>query len=109
MEVEALATTRALEFAFELGIVNAVLEGNSKVIMKALIEEEISLSSYGLLIADAKLCSNVSNQLHYSHVRKEGNKVAHNLARYAITVIWWMKAIPPPFVFVLWADLAGFS
>ena len=95
MEVEALATTRASEFAFELGIVNAVLEGNSKMIMKALTEEEISLSSYSLLIADAKLCLlivdaklcfNVFNQLHYSHVRRESNKVAHNLARHVITV-----------------------
>ena len=46
-----------MEFALELGIAQVVLEGDSKVIMDALVEEDVSLSSYGLLIADAKSLS----------------------------------------------------
>ena len=54
VEIEALAAIRALEFALELGISQAVLEGDFKVVMNAPSEEDVFLSSYGLLIADAK-------------------------------------------------------
>ena len=36
LEVEALATARALEFAAELGIIHAVLEGDSLMLIQAL-------------------------------------------------------------------------
>lgn len=39
---------RALEFALELDIAQVVLEGDFKVVMDALSEEDVSLSSYGL-------------------------------------------------------------
>ena len=87
VEIEALAAIRALEFALELGIAHVVLEGDSKVILDALAEEDVSLSSHGLLIADAKSLSHDFFQLRYSHIKKEGNKVTHNLARHAITVL----------------------
>lgn len=45
---------RVLEFALELGIAQAVLKGDSKVVMNALAEVDVSLSSYGLLIEGAK-------------------------------------------------------
>lgn len=47
---------RALKFGCELGIDNAILEGYSEILMKALNEDKSSLSSYGLLIADVKFC-----------------------------------------------------
>nr|POE90765.1 putative pentatricopeptide repeat-containing protein [Quercus suber] len=39
MDVEALVATRALEFASELGITNAILEGDSAILMKTLSED----------------------------------------------------------------------
>lgn len=36
VEVKALAAARALEFASELGIVNAILKGDSEVPMKTI-------------------------------------------------------------------------
>ena len=39
MEVEALAAMRALEFASELGITNAILECDSAILMKTLSED----------------------------------------------------------------------
>ena len=61
VEIEALVALRALEFALEfaleLGPAQVVLEGDSKVDMDALADEAISLSSYGLLIANAKSLS----------------------------------------------------
>lgn len=67
MEIEALAAARALEFASEIGIEQALLERDSEVIMKASVEEGGSLASYDLLIQDAKFCYRFFTQLSYSH------------------------------------------
>ena len=49
MEIEALANARALEFA------QSILEGNSKVIIKGLVEKGRSLAPYDLLVKDARI------------------------------------------------------
>ena len=103
VEIEALAATRALEFALELGITHVVLEGDSKVVMDALAEGDVSLSSYGLLIANAKSVSHDFFQLLYSHVKRECTKVTHSLARHAIIVssfIVWIESVSPQVAFV---------
>ena len=97
-EIEALVVARALEFAFEIGIDSAVLEGNSELIIKALTDEDPLCRSFGSLIVDAKFCSSSFNQLRYFHIKRECNKVAHNLVKYAINVlnyVVWMEAILP--------------
>ena len=75
MEIEALAIARALEFA------QSILEGDSKLIIKGLVEKGRSLAPYDLLV-----------QLLYPHAKREDNKVAHSLTRYVITslecVVW---------------------
>ena len=50
--------------------------------------------------------------LHYSHVKKEGNKVAHNLARHALCIsdfVVWMEEVLPLLLPIVLADIAGFS
>ena len=49
MEIEALATARTLEFA------QSILEGNSKLIIKGLVEKGRSLAPYDLLVQDARI------------------------------------------------------
>ena len=56
-EIEAKAATKALSFAAELGLSDAVLERDSMVIIKALEEEHNPLSPIGPLIANAKFNS----------------------------------------------------
>ena len=53
-EVEAMAAGLALSFVAELGVKNAVLEGDSLLVVKALTDSESSMSHIGLLIDDAK-------------------------------------------------------
>lgn len=62
------------------------MEGDSSIVMTALQGEDHSLSASGLLIEDVKLLSGSFSKLLYSHTRREGKKLAHSLARFAINV-----------------------
>ena len=86
-EIEALAAAVALSFASEIGVSSAVLEGDLLVLIKALMDEEASMASFGLLVEDVKGKSQSFGQLLHSHTKKEGNLlVAHNLVRYVIDI-----------------------
>ena len=53
--------------------------------MKALRCKEYGLAPYAHLINDMSLFFNLYSELSYSHVRRDGNKIAHNLVRLALT------------------------
>ena len=90
----------------------AVLEFDSQVLVNALCNDTIFLSSNGLLIEDIRLNARFFNQLHYSHIKRESNKVAYNLARHVLCIsnfVVWMGDVPPPLLLVVLADIARFS
>ena len=62
-----------------------VLEGDSLVVIKALLDEDASLASYGLLVEDAEIHSMFWSITLLSYKRKS-NFVTHNLVRYAINI-----------------------
>ena len=103
---------KALTFAQVVGVSKAILEGDLEMLMKALVCDDVSMASHRSLIEDVKFNSRFFFQLHYCHVKKEGNKVTHYLTRHAIIVMdltVWMEDVPPQFVPALQADLADFS
>ena len=87
VELETLVVTKALEFALELGLDYAILERDSKKLMNSLMDDLLSLASFGLLIQDVKVIVESFQCISFSHVRRESNTVAYNLARYAHHVI----------------------
>ena len=68
--MEAIAANRALEFAREIGINEAILEGDSSLVHQALKRGEHSLSPFGLLVEDIKLSSTSFSTLLYSHTKR---------------------------------------
>ena len=111
-EVEALAAAKAVSFATKIGISKVVLEGDSLTIIKALSNDQRSLSSFGPLIDDAKFSSVNFDQLRYSHVKRECNFAAHSLAKFASNILdfqVWMEDVLPQLSSLIQVDLAEFS
>ena len=110
VEIEAMAASKALEFARELGIAEAVLEGDSQVVIMALNSKSPVLAPYGSLVQDSLSLSNSFSKLSYSHTKREGNIVAHNLAKLVVNLtncVIWMEDVPPDVLSPYQADLAG--
>ena len=97
-QVKALAARRAAAFALEVGINKAILEDDSETIVKELMESTPSLALHGHLLQDVKSLQNSFNFLSFTHVHRQGNNVAHTLARRAIkqpNLTVWMEDVPP--------------
>ena len=112
IEIEALAANKALEFAQEMGLFDIVLEGDSSLVMAALNSMDPGLAPYGLLLQDTLSLSLVFSKLSYSHTKREGNTVAHNLAHLTVNLpncVIWMKDISSNVLSFYQADLAGIS
>ena len=65
-----------------------------------------------LILQDVNFISASFTQLCYSHVRREGNMVTHNLVRYARNVsnfVVWMEDAPPHIYNVAQANFANFD
>ena len=108
-EIEAMAATRALEFAREVGISEAILEGDSLLVIKVLATKDIGLVPFGLLIQDASRFTLDFSLLSYSHTKRDGNQVAHDLAKLAVTIpncVIWMEDVPSDVVNSYQANLA---
>ena len=109
VEIEALAASCALELAADIGLDNVIVEGDSLVVMQALKSKVVGLVAYGLLIRDAfSLVGNFS-KVSYSHIKREGNKVAHGLAKLAVNLaecVIWMEEVPPTIHHLVQANLA---
>ena len=103
-----MAASKALEFARELGIAEAVLEGDSQVVIMALNSKSPILAP----VQDSLSLSNSFSKLSYSHTKREGNTVAHNLAKLAVNLtncVIRMEDVPSDVLSSYQADLAGIS
>ena len=80
--LEMLATRRAVQFTVELGFVHSMFEVDSEVIIKSLVDGNSSLASIGHLVKDVMSISGLlQTYSSFSHVRRQGNVVAHTLAQ----------------------------
>ena len=107
-----MAASTALSFASQLGFHRAILESDSLTLATTLRNSSTFLSLDGLLMEDIKFHATSFIQLCYSHVRREGNKVVHKLARHALYISdfsVWMENVPPLLLPIVLEDIAGFS
>ena len=95
---EAMAAAREISFVQDLGFTSFILEGDSVNVISTLNSDEMSLSNYGHILSSAKSMLVAGSSVSFSHVRRVGNCVAHNLAKHARDVrgfIVWTENVPP--------------
>ena len=95
--VEVLAARRALWFAKELGFQRLIVEGDSEVIINSINSDNMSKSEFGHILQDIKFLCSFFSHVSFIHIKRQGNCVAHRLARRAISnpLDVWMESVPP--------------
>ena len=83
VEVEAKAMETRLQFAKDLLIHDFILESDSLLMTNALKELSPPPSTVAAIIYYSLSVSREFRQVEFSHVRRQGNKSAHLLAKYA--------------------------
>ena len=106
--LEALAARRAMIFMEELGLREAIFEGDSELIVKALVGDVSIRSSIGHIVKDYKSLMGLFQTCTFSHVRWQSNGVAHALARRARNsspLSVWMKSVPLDISYLVYVDV----
>ncbi|KAF5475513.1 hypothetical protein F2P56_007313 [Juglans regia] len=92
-DVEAIAALRALQFISHLGISHLILEGDSLIVVEAIQSTSIVEFSYSPTIREIKLLLSQFQSYDILHVGRQGNGIAHKMARHARvvenTLQWW--------------------
>ena len=91
-----LATCRALVFAKELGFDRVIVEGDSANTITSINGGQMDLSAMGHVLLDIKSLFSCFSYISVQHINREGNCVAHKLARRAANVpfLVWMESVP---------------
>ena len=81
--VEVIATSKALQFAKDIGLSSIILEGDSEIAIDSLKSMNSFLNEYGHLLVEAKEVADQMDAVEFQHVPRQANKSAHNIARHA--------------------------
>ena len=106
--LEMLATRRAVIFANELGFKDVCFEGDVEGVVRSVREDDSSNALMGHLVKDFKSIASLFQTHSISHVRRQGNNVAHALAREArmsFPLHIWMEDVPPNVLHFVFKDL----
>jgi hypothetical protein len=82
---EAYGAKLCAEFGLFLGLQSVVLEGDALEVVKALSRVDEDMGNFGNLIGETSILLRNYDRLAVNHVRREGNMVAHNLAKLAVS------------------------
>ena len=87
LEVEAKAYEAGMLLARHLGLMNGALEGDSLIISNALKRVTEPPTSFAAVVEGIHALGSILGVVHYSHVRRNGNQLAHILARQALSLV----------------------
>jgi ribonuclease HI len=74
----------AAEFCRELGLREIILEGDSKLVVEAILLKAPSRSTYGHIVGDILEVLKVFRSWAAGHVKREANAAAHGLPKGAL-------------------------
>ena len=96
--LEMLVARRAAIFARELSFKNVWFEGDAEGAVRSLRNRDSSNAFVGHLVKDFMSIVGLFQTYSISHVRRQGNNVAHALARetrMSFPECIWMEDVPP--------------
>lgn len=99
MVVEAQAMPFALQLTLDLSFSHLVVEFDSLQVIDLLHKMECPSSSLGASIRDCLMLVGSSQESRWSHIKRDGNSVAHSLAALAHFedgVQIWVEAYSAP-------------
>ena len=82
-EAKALACSKVVEVAMDLGFRDVTLEGDNISVMSSISSEGINRARLGFVYDDIRCMGRGFKTFHVDHVRRTANTVAHSLAKYA--------------------------
>ena len=94
---EFMAARAALTFALDVGFTSIILEGDNLSVINGIRLREDCLVSAGVFVADISMKAQLCNNVDFSFVKREGNNVAHSLAKFArqnSDFMVWLKDPP---------------
>ena len=96
-EVELLTCRKAMEFAIDVGFTVLIIEGDSVNAMRGIVLGKENQSALGHVIGDIRHLMGAVEWSFVSCIKRNSNRVAHALARYAHHVssdLFWMEEVP---------------
>ena len=101
--------SKLIPLSFSSNIVEtlAIARAISEIVIKTLISNDDSFSPFGNILVATKATVETNYCIFFSHVRRFGNFIAHNLAKYARHVrgfLVWMEDVPPYLQYVLFSQ-----
>ena len=106
--LEMLDARRATIFANELGFKDVCFEGDAEGVVRSIREEDSLNALMRHLVKDFKSIAGLFQTHSISHVRQQGNNVAHALAkevRMSFSLCIWMEDVPPNVLHFVSKDL----
>ncbi|XP_048493657.1 uncharacterized protein LOC125494128 [Beta vulgaris subsp. vulgaris] len=105
---EAIGMRHALKIAREAGFKVLILETDNFQLYHQLTSRKAPSSSFGNVVNDILVMSRACDSVSFSFVKREGNRVAHNLAKGSENVVEelvWLEDYPPEVGRVVLDDL----
>ncbi|KAF5470754.1 hypothetical protein F2P56_011245 [Juglans regia] len=96
--VESYGALQAIKFGIELGLGQVIFEGDSLQVINNLKATVEVWSSASMFVSEAKELSSCFAKCDFSHVRRNGNNIAHLLAKNTLTIsdfIVTIEEVPP--------------
>ncbi|XP_050280472.1 uncharacterized protein LOC126721479 [Quercus robur] len=107
--VEALAARRAILFAQELCLGQVMVEGDSLRVITAINNPQKNRTQWGHVVEDIKKASSWFQTCSFGHIYREGNSLAHSLAKRAVLsadLDVWLEDLPQDLIDVFQSDLS---
>ena len=96
--LEMLAARKVALFGRQLGFHNVCFEGNANLVVKSLQAGKASNALIGHLVKDFTSIGGYFQSYSITHVRRQGNYIAHALirdARFSFPLRVWGEVVPP--------------